>query len=60
MLFRSDEYIARQILEVYDAREKAEEAIQDQRFEKRQPDGYFRLVCRQGEPKYEIVEKVVR
>lgn len=59
ILFGSDDYIARKVLAVYDTRDKAEAAIEDKRFEGRQEDGFFALICRQGSPLYRIEEKTI-
>jgi hypothetical protein len=58
ILLGSDDYVSRQILGVYNNRANAEKDITDKVYETAESSP--RLICRQGEPHYEIVEKGVK
>ena len=58
ILLGSDDYVARQILGVYNTRALAQQDIDDKVFERAESSPM--LICRQGEPHYEIVEKGVK
>lgn len=52
ILLGSDDYVSRQILGVYNNRADAEKDVTDKVYERAESNP--RLICRQGEPHYEI------
>jgi hypothetical protein len=59
VLIGSDDYVPKQILDIFETRELAEEVIEHDKAQPTIHTMYYRLICRDGEPRYEILEKSV-